>query len=238
MPSFADRIDPDEDAVYAQQLLAHTVGDLVGVDRSLDVEADVAQRLRDVAQPRLLELQRRAATRIAGKHHRHPVCALPHRMSLGRTRPLSWPLPHGESVCIDARMMFGPRDQFVHVRFGRVEGAGDTDDARARSAAAREAVTLGDQPFPDRPGQGDQDEVDLGRPAKVHAGNRRQPVAHPLGHHVGVTRVPEPQIVGDVGLELDGDEGEAELPWLPQSNLRPNEPSPHVHLAVHPRRRP
>src|SRR5262252_4551224 len=178
LPSFADRIDPDEDAVYAQQLLAHTVGDLIGVDRSLDVEADVAQRLRDVAQPRLLELQRRAATRIAGKHHRHPVCALPHRMSLGRTRPLSWPLPHGESVCIDARMMFGPRDQFVHVRFGRVEGAGDTDDARARSAAAREAVTLGDQPFPDRPGQGDQDEVDLGRPAKVHAGNRRQPVAH------------------------------------------------------------
>src|SRR5262249_48928566 len=70
-------------------------------------------------------------------------------------RPLSWPLPHGESVCIDARMMFGPRDQFVHVRFGRVEGAGDTDNARARSAAAREAVTLGDQPFQNRSGQGD-----------------------------------------------------------------------------------
>src|SRR5215467_12216776 len=41
----ADRIDPDEDAVAAQQLLTHPVGDLVGVDRSLDVEADGAQRL-------------------------------------------------------------------------------------------------------------------------------------------------------------------------------------------------
>jgi hypothetical protein len=38
----ADRIDPDEHTVDPQQLLAHLVSDLVGVARSLDVEADVA----------------------------------------------------------------------------------------------------------------------------------------------------------------------------------------------------
>src|SRR5262249_36327239 len=47
------------------------------------------QRLRDAAQPCLLELQRRAATRIAGKQHRHPVCALAHRMSLQTRLSLS-----------------------------------------------------------------------------------------------------------------------------------------------------
>src|SRR5215831_6754468 len=76
----ANRIDPDEHPIHAEQLLPH----LVGVDCSLDVEADVAQRLRDIAEPRVLQLQRRAHARVAGKHHGHSESTRAHLMTLPR----------------------------------------------------------------------------------------------------------------------------------------------------------
>src|SRR5262249_57416896 len=84
VPVLAHRIDPDEHTVHLEQLLSHVVGDLVRVNRGLDIEADVPQRLRDIAEPRLLEPQRHVGARIAGKHHGHSVSTLAHLMTLPR----------------------------------------------------------------------------------------------------------------------------------------------------------
>src|SRR5712692_11647418 len=103
-------------------------------------------------------------------------------------------------------MTVGGGHQGIHRLSSRVEGARDPDDALAGRAAPGEAVTLGDQPVPDWLRQADEDEVDLGRAAEPYAGNRRQALADPLGHGIGVAGVPEPKVVGDEGLELDGEE--------------------------------
>src|SRR5262249_50701345 len=75
-----DRIHPDEHTVDPEQLRAHLIGDFVAVVRSLDVETDVAERFRDAAEPRFLELHRRTGARIPGEQHRHSILALAHLM--------------------------------------------------------------------------------------------------------------------------------------------------------------
>src|SRR5438105_3504581 len=105
-----------------------------------------------------------------------------------------------------AGMAVGGGHQGIHRLFRRVEGARNPDDAFAGGAAPGEAVALGNQPVPDRLRQADEDEVDLGGAPEPSAGNLRQPLTDPLGHGIGVAGVPEPQVVGDEGLELHGEE--------------------------------
>ena len=74
-------------------------------------------------------------------------------------------------------MTMGGGDEGIHRLFRRVEGARDPDDALAGGAAAGKAVAVGDQPVPDRLGQADENEVDLGGAPEPNAGNLRQPLA-------------------------------------------------------------
>src|SRR5262245_12377876 len=130
----ADRVDPDEYAVDAQELPAHLVSGLVGVDCRLDVEADVAQRLRDAVEPGLLEPHRPPRVRLAGKHQRHPVCAPAHLVTLAsrtlgghfadcsmqltrsatRTAPRTLVTPHPAAMCYptSGRSMRAPPEAY------------------------------------------------------------------------------------------------------------------------------
>src|SRR5215471_21712423 len=106
----------------------------------------------------------------------------------------------------DTRVTMGGGYEGVHVLLGGVEGARDPYDALARRAATGKAVAFGDEPVPDRLRQAHEGEVDLGRAAEPDTGNAGETFAHALRHGIGVARVGEPETIGDVGLELDGDE--------------------------------
>src|ERR1700744_450434 len=85
------------------------------------------------------------------------------------------------------------------------KGGNETDDTWLPTAVVK-VVTLVQKSVDDLLGQAAEDDVRLWRAGKASAGNGSQPRFEPGGHGIGAPGIAQPQIVGEVGVELGGSE--------------------------------
>src|SRR5262249_19304734 len=85
------------------------------------------------------------------------------------------------------------------------KGGDETYDTWLPTAVVK-VVTLVEKSVDDPLGQAAEDDVRLWRARNASAGNGRQPLFEPRGHGIGVQGIAQPQIVGEVGVELGGGE--------------------------------
>src|ERR1700749_3760572 len=81
------------------------------------------------------------------------------------------------------------------------KGGDETDDTWLPTAVVK-AVTLVQKSVDDLLGQATENDVSLWRARKASAENGLQPLFEPRGHGIGVPGIAQPQIVGEVGVEL------------------------------------
>ena len=96
-------------------------------------------------------------------------------------------------------------DQLVDIVGRGGKGGDETDDTWLPTAVVK-VVTLVQKSVDDLLGQAAEEDVRLWRARKASAGNGLQPPFEPCGHGIGVPGIAQPQIVGEVGVELGGGE--------------------------------
>src|SRR6516165_2838254 len=95
-------------------------------------------------------------------------------------------------------------DQLVDIVGRGGKGGDETDDTGFPTAVVK-AVTLVQKSVDDLLGQAAEEDVRLCA-RKASAGNGLQPPFEPRGHGIGVPGIAQPQIVGEVGVELGSGE--------------------------------
>ena len=93
--------------------------------------------------------------------------------------------------------------QLVDIAGRGGKGGDETDDTWPPTVVVK-AVTLVQKSVDDLLGQAAEEDVRLWRARKVSAGNGLQRTFQPRGHGIGVPGIAQPQIVGEVGVELGG----------------------------------